>query len=53
MTVIDDRHLIDRPAANATVLETIDADAAFAAICEAVAACPSRDYGWTSDNALQ
>lgn len=40
MTVIDDRQLVDRPAANATVLETIDADAGFAVICEAVRACP-------------
>jgi hypothetical protein len=41
MTVIDDRALVDRPAANATMLETIDADAGFAAICDAVRACPS------------
>jgi hypothetical protein len=40
MTVIDDRHLVDRPAVNTTMLERIDADAGFAAICEAVAACP-------------
>ena len=40
MTVIDDRQLVQRPAANAIVLERIDADAGFAAICEAVAACP-------------
>ena len=40
MTVIDDRQLVQRPAATATVLERIDADAGFAAICEAVAACP-------------
>lgn len=40
MTVIDDRQLVDRPAANVTLLETIDADAGFAAIVEAVAACP-------------
>jgi hypothetical protein len=40
MTVIDDRQLVQRPAANATVLERIDADAGFAAICESVAACP-------------
>ena len=40
MTVIDDRQLVDKPAANTTVLEKIDADAGFAAIAEAVAACP-------------
>jgi inosine-uridine nucleoside N-ribohydrolase len=40
MTVIDDRHLVDRPAVNTTMLERIDADAGFAAICAAVAACP-------------
>ncbi|MFM7526635.1 MAG: nucleoside hydrolase [Actinomycetota bacterium] len=40
MTVIDDRALVDRPAANATMLETIDADAGFAAICDAVRTCP-------------
>ena len=42
MTVIDDRQLVDRPSANATVLETIDDGAGFAAIVEAVAACPNR-----------
>jgi hypothetical protein len=40
MTVIDERKLIHRPSANTTVLETIDADAGFAAIAQAVAACP-------------
>lgn len=40
MTVIDDRQLVDRPSANATVLETIDANGGFATIVEAVAACP-------------
>lgn len=40
MTVIDDRQLLERPAANVTMLETIDADAGFAAIVEAVSACP-------------
>jgi len=40
MTVIDDRALVDRPTANATMLETIDADAGFAVIAQAVAACP-------------
>jgi len=40
MTVVDDRQLLERPAPNATVLETIDADAGFAVIAEAVAACP-------------
>jgi len=38
--VIDDRALVDRPAANATMLETIDADAGFAAICDAVTQGP-------------
>jgi len=40
MTVIDDRQLIDRPSANATVLETIDADRGFSVIVDAVRACP-------------
>lgn len=40
MTVIDDRRLLARPAPNATVLDTIDADAAFAAIVTAVATRP-------------
>ncbi len=40
MTVIDERKLIHRPSVNTTVLETIDADAGFARICEAVASCP-------------
>jgi hypothetical protein len=40
MTVIDDRQLIDRPSANVTVLETIDADRGFAVIVDAVRACP-------------
>ena len=40
MTVIDDRQLVNRPNANTTMLETIDADAGFAAIVEAVRACP-------------
>ena len=38
MTVIDDRQLLERPAANCDVLETIDADAAFASVVEAVRA---------------
>lgn len=38
LTLIDDRRLIDRPAPNTTVLETVDADAAFAVIVAAVAA---------------
>ena len=38
MTVIDDRQLLERPAANCDVLETIDADAAFALVVEAVRA---------------
>lgn len=40
MTLIDDRVLLDRPAPNTTVLETIDADAAFDLIHAAVAAAP-------------
>lgn len=40
MTVIDDRQLIDKPSANVTLLETIDADGGFAVIADAVAACP-------------
>lgn len=40
MTVIDDRHLLDKPAPNVTMLETIDAGAGFAVISEAVTACP-------------
>jgi inosine-uridine nucleoside N-ribohydrolase len=40
MTVIDDRRVLARPAPNATVLDTIDADAAFAAIVTAVATRP-------------
>jgi inosine-uridine nucleoside N-ribohydrolase len=40
MTVIDDRQLADRPSANATVLETIDADRGFSVIVDAVRACP-------------
>ncbi|MGA1441705.1 MAG: nucleoside hydrolase [Ilumatobacteraceae bacterium] len=40
MTVIDDRQLIDRPSANATVLEAIDADRGFSVIVDAVRACP-------------
>ena len=39
-TVIDDRHLLDKPVPNVTMLETIDADAGFAVISEAVTACP-------------
>ncbi len=42
MTVIDDRHVLSRTKANTKVLETIDADAAFAAIVEAIRACPER-----------
>jgi hypothetical protein len=40
--VIDDRHVSSRTTANTTVLETIDADAAFATIVEAICACPER-----------
>jgi inosine-uridine nucleoside N-ribohydrolase len=36
MTLIDDRDLIERPTPNCTVLETIDADAGFALIIEAI-----------------
>jgi inosine-uridine nucleoside N-ribohydrolase len=38
MTLVDDRQLLERPAANCDVLETIDADAAFALVVEAVRA---------------
>jgi inosine-uridine nucleoside N-ribohydrolase len=37
MTVIDQRRLRDRPAANCTVVDRIDADAGFAVIDEAIA----------------
>jgi hypothetical protein len=40
--VIDYRHVISRAKANTKVLETIDADAAFSAIVEAIRACPER-----------
>ena len=40
MTVIDDRHVSSRTTANTTVLETIDSDAAFGVIIEAIRACP-------------
>jgi inosine-uridine nucleoside N-ribohydrolase len=40
MTLIDERKLIERPAPNAEVLETIDADAGFAVIVDAVRRCP-------------
>jgi inosine-uridine nucleoside N-ribohydrolase len=39
MTVIDDRHVKSRTKANTQVLETIDADAAFAVIVDAVSSC--------------
>jgi len=42
MTVIDDRHVVSRAKANTTVLETIDADAAFDVIVAAIQACPER-----------
>lgn len=42
MTVIDDRHVVSRAKANTTVLETIDADAAFGVIVDAIRACPER-----------
>ena len=42
MTVIDYRHVISRAKANTKVLETIDADAAFSAIVEAIRACPEH-----------
>jgi inosine-uridine nucleoside N-ribohydrolase len=38
MTVIDERVLLDRPPANTTVLRTIDAEAAFSLILDAVGA---------------
>ncbi len=37
MTVIDRRRLLDRPAANCTVVDTVDADSGFAVIDEAIA----------------
>lgn len=37
MTVIDQRRLLDRPAANCTVVDRIDAEAGFAVIDEAIA----------------
>ena len=40
MTVIDDRHVSSRAKTNTTVLETIDSDAAFGVIIEAIRACP-------------
>ena len=40
MTVIDDRHVSSRAKTNTKVLETIDSDAAFGAIIEAIRACP-------------
>ena len=40
MTVIDDRHVVSRAEANTTVLETIDSDAAFGVIVDAIRACP-------------
>ncbi|MFM8001180.1 MAG: pyrimidine-specific ribonucleoside hydrolase RihA, partial [Actinomycetota bacterium] len=40
MTVIDDRHVVSRSKPNTRVLETIDSDAAFSAIVEAIKACP-------------
>jgi inosine-uridine nucleoside N-ribohydrolase len=40
MTVIDYRHVVSRATANTKVLETIDADAAFDAIVDAIRACP-------------
>ena len=43
MTVIDDRHVRSRSTTNVRVLETIDADAAFAIIGDAVSACPSNN----------
>jgi inosine-uridine nucleoside N-ribohydrolase len=42
MTVIDYRHVISRAKTNTKVLETIDADAAFSAIVDAIRACPER-----------
>ena len=42
MTVIDDRHVRSRGTVNVRVLETIDADAAFEIIVDAVRACPSN-----------
>ncbi len=45
MTLIDDRSLIERPAANCEVIESIDADAAWAVIVDAVRT--SRDSATT------
>lgn len=42
MTVIDDRHVSSRTKSNVTVLETIDADAAFGVIVDAIQACAER-----------
>jgi inosine-uridine nucleoside N-ribohydrolase len=42
MTVIDHRHLIERPAPNCTVLESVDADAAWALIVAAITEASSR-----------
>ena len=42
MTVIDDRHVVSRTKANATVLETIEADAAFGVIVDAIQSCPEQ-----------
>ena len=39
MTVIDERTLTDRRPANCSVLETVDADAAFALVVDAIRAC--------------
>ena len=38
MTVIDERHLVERPAANCTVLDDVDAPAAFDVLMGAVGA---------------
>ena len=37
MTLIDQRHLIERPATNCDVLTAVDADAAFDVIVQAIA----------------
>jgi inosine-uridine nucleoside N-ribohydrolase len=41
MTLIDQRHLLDRPEPNCAVLTTIDADAAFDVIVQSIASFSS------------
>jgi inosine-uridine nucleoside N-ribohydrolase len=44
MTLIDDRALVERPAPNCRVLQTIDSDAAFELIVEAVQTSSVRPH---------